>query len=289
MRVPDKELIIRILNYNNIRQKVEDEVKKALVNKRELLFSEDPYPTKPLNVVLEAIITQGWFQLGLLKKLNNILSEHNKRVGSNKDNVKLVEFKDLDLLINLCMNLSSSNNGTWEKVADALRQFKGVLEKDSGSLKNWADRLHEVTNKYIEGEISKQAWENHPYRIKRLGLKGTCDVLKALGYFDMVPIDRHEKRFQIRTGIALRYGPSEMSLEDDRFYIIALRRYCFENLRSVEILGESLGFSPGIVDWIIWYFSCERAPGCEGICASNPKCSICPVKDLCYYYYLTRG
>ncbi len=284
MRVPDKELIIRILNYNDIRQKVEDGIKIAIANKHELLFSKDPYPTKPLNVVLEAIITQGWFQLGLLNKLNNILSKYNKRIGLSNGNVG---FRDLDLLIDLCNNLSSSNK-VWKEVADALSQLKNALV-ESGSLKNWADKLHEVTNKYIEGEISKQAWEYHPYRIRRLGFKGTCDVLKTLGYLDMVPIDRHEKRFQIRTGIALRYGPSGMSLEDDRFYIIALRRYCFENLRDVEILGESLGFSPGIVDWIIWHFSCEKAPGCKGICASNPKCSICPVKDLCYYYYLTRG
>ncbi len=282
-----KDLITRILDYDNIRQKVEDEVKKALKNKRELFFSNDPYPVRPLNTVLEAIITQGWYQLGLLNKLNNILvSKYNKRVDSNikEENLDLlVKFEDLDLLISLCNNLSSSNE-IWGEVAEALSQFKDVLEKEVQSLRDWADTLHRITNKYIRGEISEQDWRNHPSRIRRLGLKGTCDVLKALGYFDMVPIDRHEKRFQIRTGIALCYGPSRMSLNDDRFYIIALRRFCFENLKGIKILGEDLCCSPGIVDWIIWYFSCERAPGCLGICAKNPKCNECPVKELCYYY-----
>ncbi len=78
MRIPNRDLIQKILDFNNIRQIVEDEVRRALRNKCELIHSKDPYPIKPLNVVLEAIITQGWYypRTAYLRELNNRLRKY---------------------------------------------------------------------------------------------------------------------------------------------------------------------------------------------------------------------
>ncbi len=185
-------------------------------------------------------------------------------------------------MIKLCKDLSSTNS-VWRDIAYALQQFKDVLIS-KGSLKRWVDEIHEKLTEYIEGKTNR-----YSSGIRGLGFKGSSDALRTLGYFDMVPIDRNEKRFQLRTGIALRYGPSDVGLDDDRYYVKALRRFCYENLRTMIVLGENLGFSPGIVDWIIWSFSCTGYNECKGVCADTPRCNICPIKDMCFYNNLCRS
>ncbi len=287
MRIPNRDLIQRILDFNNIRQIVEDEVKRALRNKCELLSSKDPYPVKPLNVVLETIITQGYRRKNYIKILNGELKKYGKRVGIDDGNL---EFNDLDLLIQLSKNLYNKTKGNeWIRIAGALEEFKKALIR-AGSLKNWTDILHQRVNRYIEGSIRK--WKAHPYfrKIRGLGFKGACDTLRSLGYFDLVPIDIHERRFQIRTGI-IYYAPSSLDPKEEKYYVTALREFCKRNLKGVKIFkGIDLGEAPGVVDWIIWYLSCTRTSRyCKGVCTAKPKCNICPIKDMCFYNNLCRS
>jgi len=113
-------------------------------------------------------------------------------------------------------------------------------------------------------------------------------MLRDLSYFDRVPIDRHERRFLLRTGIALLYTSGEKDPLDYDFYSEALSRYCKQELRGVAVDVDGISVpldKPGIVDWIIWYFSCEReVEECKAICTSKPRCNECPIKDLCLYH-----
>jgi len=121
-----------------------------------------------------------------------------------------------------------------------------------------------------------------------VGFKGVHNILRDFGYFDMAPIDIHERRFLFRTGIALRYGPSSGDPRELEFYLTALRNFCKEELRGYTLLGIDLGEAPGIVDLIIWCFSCtkEGKEACKGICSADPKCGICPINHCCIYYEL---
>ncbi len=105
-----------------------------------------------------------------------------------------------------------------------------------------------------------------------------------MGYFDRVPVNIHERRLILRTDIALTYGPLNKDPAQPEFYSEALTRYCRETLKNVELDGIPLESAPGILDWAIWYFSCEReSKDCKALCASSPKCNVCPIKNVCLY------
>ena len=118
-------------------------------------------------------------------------------------------------------------------------------------------------------------------RTKVLGEKGRDDYLRSCGYWDRVPMDRHEMRFIIRTGIYHvcsikgRNDPLQKeSLQN------ALARFCSNYLKSYTIFGIDLGNAPGIVDTFIWSFCSRRR---YGICGSVPRCGECPLKETCLY------
>ena len=234
------------------------------------------FPQEILGYLIEVIVTQGywrpWFKHQLINKLKSLnLSLHNDKI--------IVRLEDYDKLLRAITELAEETGKPyWNKVLDSLRSLYKGLNK-AGSLKVWINTLYKIVS-------TGNSWKKHEYYkgIRGLGPKSVEMILRDMGYFDRVPIDRHERRFLLRTGIALIYGPQNKDPALPEFYSEALTNYCRENLKDMELEGISLASAPGIIDWAIWYFSCEReSKDCKAVCSSNPRCDVCPIRNACLY------
>jgi hypothetical protein len=54
--------------------------------------------------------------------------------------------------------------------------------------------------------------------------KGIDELLRDCGYFDRVPIDIHEQRFKVRTGIFQQYSPSCDPLDKREYHEALVQR-----------------------------------------------------------------
>jgi len=114
-----------------------------------------------------------------------------------------------------------------------------------------------------------------------IGEKGRDNYLRDFGYWDRIPMDRHEMRFIIRSGIyhACSYKDKSDHLEKNDLHN-ALTRFCTKYLKDYIVEGIKLGSAPGIVDIFIWSFSAEDR---YSICVATPKCEGCNLKGVCLY------
>jgi hypothetical protein len=145
--------------------------------------------------------------------------------------------------------------------------------------KNTSELLTEYsTIGQFTDELHKLAKEG---KKKMLGEKGRDNYLRDFGRWDRIPMDRHEMRFIIRTGIyhtcniENRNDPLRKSYLHD-----ALTSFCSTHLKGKMVEGIDLSSAPGIVDIFIWTY-CSR----EGynICGSTSKCDRCNLKGVCLY------
>jgi len=125
------------------------------------------------------------------------------------------------------------------------------------------------------------------YRLRKKGKngvlrdKGADHYLRNVGYWDIVPIDIHEKRFLVRTGIFHmfsvigRQDPLEASSFQD-----ALSRFCSLYLKGKIVDGIELSSAPGIMDLFIWSYCADER---YKICASTPRCEECGLGDTCLF------
>ncbi len=114
-----------------------------------------------------------------------------------------------------------------------------------------------------------------------LGEKGRDNYLRDFGYWDRIPIDIHEMRFIIRSGIYHTFSSIDKCdhlRKSDLHY--ALTRFCRECLNGYSAEGIDLGTAPGIVDGFIWSFS---AIDIYNICGVSPKCEKCNLCNACLY------
>jgi len=124
-------------------------------------------------------------------------------------------------------------------------------------------------------------------------LKSKNIFLRDIGKFEFVPIDIHEKRFLIRTGIFQYYlgkkidGAIINDPFDDTQIEKALKQFSKDFLTGEKIEGYELADNPGIVDMFIWYHCAKKKEkngkniGGAGICGKNPRCNRCPLKNVC--------
>jgi hypothetical protein len=112
-----------------------------------------------------------------------------------------------------------------------------------------------------------------------LGEKGRDNYLRDFGYWDRIPIDRHEMRFIIRTGIYHLFSVREKNdpLEKGSLHY-SLAFFCDLYLRGKAIEGIELSNAPGIVDTFIWSYCAENR---YAICGSTPRCQDCQLSDSC--------
>lgn len=156
--------------------------------------------------------------------------------------------------------------------------FLKAVKDLQGELGQWSknERLNRFKEQF--GEImEKQAG---------IGIKGQNNLLRDCGFYDHIPIDIHERRFLLRTGIFHKYASLDKSdPEDDEDLAKAFANFCKKELNTLQVEGVLLSDAPGLVDLIIWYFSQEKTEkqNSLAICAKNPQCGKCPLKLICLF------
>jgi len=203
------------------------------------------------------------------------------------NSVEIVPSIGLENLPRICESLlylyRETSKKAWKAKAEAVNALEERL-RSAGSLKAWVSELHEaIPENFLHGKKPKCL-----RGVKGIGLKGACDIARTLGYFDVAPIDIHEQRFLLRTGIVCRYGPASFDPKDRMSYLETLRNFCREELNGEKVLGIDLGEAPGIVDIAIWCFCSKKG---RNICGDKPKCNEkhCPLRNCCLYYFLTHA
>jgi hypothetical protein len=119
-----------------------------------------------------------------------------------------------------------------------------------------------------------------------LGEKGRDNYLRDFGHWDRIPIDRHEMRFLVRTGIYHACGTRDHAdhLVNDDLHR-ALTTFCSKFLSGFTVDDIDLGNAPGIVDLFIWTFCAnpETSRHGLGICGAIPKCRGCRLASTCLF------
>ena len=144
-------------------------------------------------------------------------------------------------------------------------------------------------------DITISDWTKNLYNLAKnrkteiLGDKGRDNYLRDFGYFDRAPLDRHEWRFIVRTGIFHHHAKREESDPQDRDHLqAALVNFCNKQLDGFEVdeindcLGQrlDLGKSAGMVDLFIWSYNADER---YSICGRQPQCRRCILSGSCMF------
>lgn len=222
-------------------------------NKKE--FDKNPDYGEALRVLISLIITKSWWRDRFLKT-KNFDAQFKEFLYQNPDfRTRHAQKK----LIQLAERITPFKE-TIPKIKLLFSQLKNK------SIKEWSNDL----NRSLDTSV--------------LGPKGRDNYLRDFGWWGRVPMDRHEMRFIIRTGIyhiASNKGYIDPLNKDELQEVFV--SFCNHHLRGKMIEGVDLGESPGVVDIFIWRFCKDKnkeEPGMQ-ICGSEPKCGICPLKTSC--------
>lgn len=154
------------------------------------------------------------------------------------------------------------DNDIYDPISEILNQLRNQ------SLNEWTEERH----KHVErNEIDKNL-----EKIKGLGAKGRDNYLRDVGYFDRAPIDIHERRFLVRTGIFHLCSGEPFDPMDYNCLEKTLSTFCKKYLHGMRVVNIDLGRSPGIADAIIWQH-CRKKE--NSICGKDPDCHNCPLAE----------
>jgi hypothetical protein len=119
------------------------------------------------------------------------------------------------------------------------------------------------------------------WKTEVLGHKGRDNFLRDYGEWDRIPIDRHQIRFIIRSGIYHVFGHEKISdPSDNKDLHNIMSAYCFNQFTDYYVESISLQKAPGILDLFIWYYSADDK---YEICTAAPKCNKCLLNKACLY------
>lgn len=248
---------------SDLSKKIQDDIRQFIRNKEELI--KDPDYPKALRVLVSLIITKSFWRTSFLK-------------------VKEFDDKFNDFIYKYPDFKTSEAEEELLKLAQEVTPFKDTIPKVSlllsqlrnSSIWEWSDELNRSLDTFV------------------LGPKGRDNYLRDFGWWDRVPMDRHEMRFIIRTGMFHAFINQGFfdPLEKEDLHL-CLSKFCLSQLKEKRIDGIDLGISPGIVDLFIWRF-CAKGTKNEpnmGICGKNPRCDSCPlshcqlrISGLAYIY-----
>jgi len=213
-------------------------------------LENNPDYIEALRMIIELIKTKGW-RLRLPRNFDNKWNSFMKKHGTNFRTPEAQEE-----LIELVGN----------QYIERLFEYS--------TLKDFTDNLYNLAKKG---------------KTEVLGPKGRDNYLRDFGYWDRIPIDIHEKRFIIRSGIYHSCSSKQQSdpLDKDDLQD-TLTTFCTEHLKECVVKKEDIGIdtdiklcsAPGIVDIFIWSFSAEDR---YNICGVTPKCDECKLKGVCLY------
>ena len=162
----------------------------------------------------------------------------------------------------------------------ALVQRYSVFKITQGNANEWVQKV-------FGGYPTLRTFTEDQHRLRKngekglLGDKGTDHYLRDLGFFDRAPVDRHERRFLIRTGIfhAFTTKGRQDPLEYDCLHD-ALTTFSLFCLQGKKVAAIDLGSAPGLVDLFVWFYCAEDK---YNVCGKTPKCVECRLNDACLY------
>ena len=165
-----------------------------------------------------------------------------------KNPMDLLTKRELNSLLN---NIYRKKGAGYRNAQKKITQFLTALKDLDRKLKQWhkSERLDKFEHEF-ERILEEKA---------KIGRKGIENIIRDCGYMKRIPIDIHEQRFLVRTGIFHKY--SSLKRADPTKYdhlAEALRRFCEEELKEIKLNGIILSDAPSVVDFIIWYFSQEK-------------------------------
>jgi len=237
-----KEVVIWMLE-NEHGNKIKNDLKNFRRN--EMLLSENPDDLRVLRIIIEMIKSSSG-RLNLPGDFDKKWNEFEKKHGHN--------FRT-------------------EEAKEDLIKLVGEKKRE-----NIEKLLSYPTLKEFTEDLYKLAKER---KTAVLGEKGRDSYLRDFGYWDRIPIDIHEMRFIIRSGIY--HACSDLGKNDPlkkRDLQDCLRMFCEDYLHGFVVEGIDLGRAPGIVDLFIWSYSAKDR---YNICAVTPKCDKCMLKRACLY------
>jgi len=255
----------RLLNNAQYRKQIEKDVKNFLKNRKAL--DKDTDSIFAIRKLGELIASRNYYR----RKYAELFNEEFKKIEHlNSDFFRTTKGKQM--LIDIIRKVSFQKKSAENKIRVLLEELK---EK---SLKDWTKNLHTLSQNGKGNEI--------------LGPKGRDIYLRDMGYLDRVPMDIHEMRFIIRTGIYHLCSKDMFDpLEKDDLQN-AIVNFCKEYLPGLNVLGIELSKSPGIVDLIIWYH-CADPPDGFSVCAVEPKCleseNNCLLSRGCLFFTMRTG
>jgi len=231
------------------RSDVRKEVKKWLFHKRAL--QRDPNYNGAFQLLIELILSRGWNW-----RFMDRLERFEREVDRSQWNP------------NFLGSPKGSNVIRRFRVDKQIQALLSQLEKRT--IKRWTKEVHHAATQRKEGKLIEG--------IENFGPKCIDNYLRDMGYFDRIPIDVHERRFLIRTGIF--HCCSKASSDPQDYYALheALSSFCQQHLAGSTLAGIDLADSPGIMDGIIWKHCSKKE---ENICGKDPKCfddpNVCPL------------
>lgn len=239
-----------------LKDKHSKEIKEDLQlfknNKNELSKNQDS--TKALRTLVELVITQAWYY----RKSPSFDSEIDSFITKYGTSFRTpTAQKDL---VDLTGRLAPP------RIVNRAKEGVQKLLAGFSTIRQFTDKLYDLSE---EGKSEV------------LGEKGRDNYLRDFGYWDRIPMDRHEMRFMIRTGI---YHTCSIEDKNDPLQKSslhhALTRFCSQYLTGKIAEGIDLGDAPGIVDIFIWSY-CGK--GRYNICGSTPSCEECNLNSVCLY------
>lgn len=230
-------------------------------------LASNPDSEEALRFLVTVKVTNAWYRearSGFDAALNSFIGQHK---GAFRTKVAIGA---LASLVDQYSRFSKKQDGAeWAK--ELLTEFP--------TLKDFTDDLYQLRK---EGKKGKVLYE-----------KGADNYLRDFGYWDVIPIDIHERRFLVRTGIYQVF--SSRGKQDPLAYRDlqdALSLFCSSCLEGEVVDSIDLGHAPGIVDFFIWWFCTGKGNDmCKGyaICGSTPQCEKCPLSEACLFEIARNG
>lgn len=208
-------------------------------------LEKDPNFNLAFQRIIDIIVSRAWRRMGKLGKFEQEV----ERVKWNP------EFFQSPKRIELLRKYKVEGN-----VQGLLRQLEGRTIRD------WIEDRHRLAKNHEKDESLKQIG---------FGPKSRDVYLRSMGYVDIAPIDIHERRFLVRTGIFHYYSNIPSSPLDYDDLQNALVNFCKICLSGLKVKWFDLGENPGIVDALIWHH-CARYEG--DVCGKSPKCFFKPTE-----------
>ena len=257
-RFDPQELADEMVNVFHTMDEVKKEVIEFKRNQAGIEQNQRSAVVKALKTLASMIATRNWYRKeteGLKKEIDVWQRKHKSNPIADTAKNELI-----DILV--------QHGIKWRDWSSSDRIRKLLEQLQCKTMKEWTEGLYsKVLNgsRKDEGEV--------------IGIsKGADNFLRDFGYFDRVPIDIHEKRFIIRTGI-FHYCSSRdsdpLAYKDVQKSLVV---FCRKYLSGSVMENINLGKAPGVVDIFIWNFCSKNR---YNICGAEPNFYKCPLSTVC--------